>query len=75
MESLTLTIRNDKIRQEILDLFNKFPTGEWELTSIEDAVDLQLPKETRWEETMAFSDCLEDADSMRQVGGKRIQTN
>jgi len=62
MESIALTIHNDKIRQEILDFLKKFPTGELELMSIEDAEDLQLLQKTRHEETISFSDYLNNAD-------------
>ncbi|MFZ1643089.1 MAG: hypothetical protein WAV07_16995 [Candidatus Contendobacter sp.] len=62
MESIALTIHNDKIRQEIFDFLKKFPTDELELMPIEDAEDLQLLQKTRHEETISFSDYLNNAD-------------
>lgn len=62
MESIALTIYNDKIKQEIFDFLKKFPSDELELTSIEDAEDLQLLQKTRGEEAISFSDYMNNAD-------------
>ena len=62
MESIALTIHNDKIKQEIFDFLKKFPNNEVELMPIEDAEDLHLLQRTRNEETISFSDYLKNAD-------------
>ncbi|SMF94231.1 hypothetical protein SAMN02949497_1540 [Methylomagnum ishizawai] len=62
MESIALTIHSDKVKQEIFDFIKKFPSGEVEVMSIEDAEDLQLLQKTRHEETVSFADYLKDAD-------------
>jgi hypothetical protein len=62
MESIAIAIHNDKIRQEIFDFLKKFPNDELELMSMEDAEDLQLLQKTRHEETISFSDYLNNAN-------------
>ena len=62
MKCIALTIHNDKIKQEIFDFLKKFPDGEVELMSIEDAEGLQLLQRTRHEETVSLSDYLKNAN-------------
>lgn len=62
MESIALTIHNEKIKQEIVDFLKKFPSDELELMSIEDAEDLHLLRKTRHEEVISLSDYLDNAD-------------
>ena len=62
MESIALTIHNDKIKQEIFDFLKKFPKDEVELMPIGDAEDLHLLQITRHEETIYFYDYFKNAD-------------
>jgi hypothetical protein len=61
MESIALTIHNDKIKQEIFNFLKRFSSDDLELTSIEDIEDLKLLQNTRHEETVSFSDYLKNA--------------
>jgi len=61
MESIALTIHNDKIKQEILSFLKRFSSDDLELTLIEDIEDLKLLQNTRNEETVSFSDYLKNA--------------
>jgi hypothetical protein len=61
MESIALTIHNDKIKQEILNFLKRFSSDDLELTSIEDIEDLKLLQNTRHEEAVSFADYLKNA--------------
>jgi hypothetical protein len=61
MDSITLTIHNDKIKQEILSFLKRFSSDDLEFTSIEDIEDLKLLQNTRHEETVSFADYLKNA--------------
>jgi hypothetical protein len=61
MESIALTIHNDKIKQEILSFLKRFSSNDLEFTLIEDIEDLKLLQNTRNEETVSFSDYLKNA--------------
>jgi len=61
MESIALTIHNDKIKQEIFSFLKRFSSDDLEFTLIEDIEDLKLLQNTRNEETVSFSDYLKNA--------------
>lgn len=62
METITLTIYNLKIKQEIINFLQHFPETDIELTTLEDIDDLRLLKNTRYEESISFSEYLENAN-------------
>lgn len=63
MESITLTIHNTKIKQEIINFLERFSSNEVEFSTFDDAQDLKLLQDTRHEDTISFSDYLKNADS------------
>jgi len=62
MENIALTIRNNAIKQEILNFLRRFPSSDVELTTQEDLEDLKLLQNTRDEESVSFSEYLKNAD-------------
>jgi hypothetical protein len=60
METLTLNIHNEHIKEEIIQFLQKFKSKDLEFTYINDLEDLKLLQQTRDEKTISFDEYLKN---------------
>jgi len=62
MRSITININNDKLEDKVTWLLEHFKNDGLEIVSSEDLDDLKLLKATRNEDSMPFSDYLQNGN-------------
>ncbi|MFV0268487.1 MAG: hypothetical protein ACK5HT_15275 [Draconibacterium sp.] len=60
MKSMTITITNDQLADQVIRLLKSFKDEGLEIVSKEDMNDLKLLRATRNEESIPFDECLKN---------------